>query len=190
MKPIWTAASAALLAVGALMGSTAASQAGSASASHASKSETLTLTSKAYSRKHRRHRCGRRCGGGSHEYHGGQYDHSGATDLYYGDREYDNRHGGDESYTHYGDDDRDGNYDDGGQAGHYGDDDRGGHYDSAGHDGQYGGSARYDRRVHGPRYRSRRAGYVYKYAGYWYSRKWWRGNCLCTCYSKFLGSDG
>ena len=180
MKPIWTAASAALLAVGALMGSTAASQAGGASASHASKSETLSLVSKAYSRKHRRHRrhgCRRHCGGGGHDYHGdyqggeyhgddhdGQYDDSGATDLYYGDRKYDRHSRRRGQYSHYGDDDHGESY------GHDSHDDQ---YENGEDSGHYGSSAHYDRRVHGPRYRTRRAGYIYKYAGYWYSRKWW-----------------
>lgn len=43
------------------------------------------------------------------------------------------------------------------------------------HKGQrrYSRTQRYDRSVHGHRYRSRRSGYTYQYAGYWYSAKWW-----------------
>lgn len=32
---------------------------------------------------------------------------------------------------------------------------------------------RYDRRQHGNRYRSRRAGYTHYYGGYWYRSTWW-----------------
>ena len=108
-----------------------------------SRSETLKTGSKAYRYKNRQ-RCSQRCGGGD--------------------------------YGHYSDqDDHDDGYGDDGHDSHYDDEDDGddGHYAGNGHGGHYGNGARYNRRVHGPRYRSRRAGYVYKYAGYWYSRKWW-----------------
>ena len=38
---------------------------------------------------------------------------------------------------------------------------------------RYRATSRYDRHRHGPRYRARRSGYTYQYAGYWYSSQWW-----------------
>ena len=38
---------------------------------------------------------------------------------------------------------------------------------------QHASDDNYDEDEHGPRYRERRPGYTYQFAGYWYSKAWW-----------------
>ena len=45
---------------------------------------------------------------------------------------------------------------------------------------------RYSRRAHGPRYRSRRSGYTYHHAGYWYSAMWWVPVRIDNAFSRTL----
>ncbi len=45
---------------------------------------------------------------------------------------------------------------------------------------------RYSRRAHGQRYRSRRSGYTYHHAGYWYSAEWWVPVLVDNSFSRTL----
>ncbi len=123
MKPIWKTAFAVLLAVGALMGITAASQA--AGAGETSRSESLALGTTAY-HVHNAH-CRKR---------------------HHARRHYRKRH----------------------RARHHRARRHGYHRSHRRH---YSGGHGYSRHIHGPRYRTRRVGYTYQYAGYWYAQRWW-----------------